>query len=211
VTAFWGIIAVPPDRKQEKPKGSSRMAKVHEQLSPDLQQFIRAQHMFFVASAPLSAEGHINLSPKGSDSFRILGPNQVCYLDMTGSGNETSAHLMENGRVTLMFCAFDGAPNILRLFGRGRTVLPGASEWDSLCALFAPRVGVRQFIVVDVARVQTSCGFGVPLYAFVADRTQMPDWAEKKGEAGLEVYRKQKNVHSIDGLPTPLGEALEKQ
>ena len=108
------------------------MAKVFDHITPQLQQFIKQQHLFFVATAPLSETGHINVSPKGLDCFRVLSPNRVAYLDLTGSGNETSAHLQENGRITLMFCAFQGAPSILRLYGVGQTLLPDAPEWDSL-------------------------------------------------------------------------------
>src|SRR5687767_15228277 len=110
--------------------GDHSMAKVHPEITPELQQFIEQQHLFFVATAPLSSEGHVNLSPKGHDCLRVLSPMRVAYLDMTGSGNETSAHLLENGRITFLFCAFEGAPKILRLYGKGRTVLPGSAEWD---------------------------------------------------------------------------------
>ncbi|HEY9624133.1 MAG TPA: pyridoxamine 5'-phosphate oxidase family protein [Crinalium sp.] len=180
------------------------MAKVFEQITDDLQQFITKQHIYFVATAPLSAGGHVNLSPKGLDSFRILSPNRVAYLDLTGSGNETSAHLQENGRITFMFCAFQGPPVILRLYGRGQVVLPGASEWESLYSLFPSIPGVRQIITAEIDRVQTSCGTGVPLYEYEGDRDAIVQWANKKGEDGLLDYWQQKNRVSIDGLPTPL-------
>lgn len=182
------------------------MAKVFESITDELQKFMAAQHLFFVATAPLSAEGHVNLSPKGLDSLRLLSPHQVAYVDLTGSGNETSAHLLENGRITLMFCAFAGKPLILRLYGQGRVVLPTDQEWRDLAALFPAIPGTRQMIVVDVDRVQTSCGSGVPLYEHVAQRQVIIDWAEKKGESGLQEYLRQKNRVSVDGLPTPLGE-----
>lgn len=184
------------------------MAKVFDQITDPLQDFIAAQQLFFVATAPLSPDGHVNLSPKGLDSFRILSPNRVAYLDLTGSGNETSAHLQENGRITIMFCAFQGAPVILRLYGRGRTVLPESGDWIVLSALFPEIPGARQIIVIEVERVQTSCGTGVPLYEFQQQRDAIIDWALKKGETGLQDYWYEKNRVSIDGLPTPLSEEI---
>jgi Pyridoxamine 5'-phosphate oxidase len=183
------------------------MGKVFDAIGADHQTFIAAQQMFFVASAPLSATGHVNLSPKGLDCFRVLGPNQVAYLDLTGSGNETSAHLRENGRITFMFCAFGGPPLILRLYGQGETVLPGSARWDELQPLFAAYPGARQIIVARIDRVQTSCGYAVPNYEYVGQRETLVKWANAKGTAGLESYRAEKNTQSIDGLPTALGVA----
>ena len=180
------------------------MGKFSDTIQPSHQAFIEHQKMFFVASAPLSGDGHINLSPKGLDSFRVLSPSLVAYLDITGSGNETSAHLLENGRITFMFCAFDGPPNILRLYGKGRTVLPNDAEWAALSSLFIPPLATRQIIVADIHKVQTSCGFSVPLYEYIGERDHADKWAEKKGPEGLEVYRQEKNRVSIDGLPTAL-------
>lgn len=180
------------------------MAKVFDCITDELQKFIVSQQLFFVATAPLSATGHINVSPKGLDSFRILSPTRVAYLDLTGSGNETSAHLQENGRITLMFCAFQDAPLILRLYGQGQTVLPDSPDWDALFPFFSNLPGARQIIVAEIDRVQTSCGLGVPLFDYREDRDSLVKWAEKKGEAGLHDYRYQKNRVSIDGLPTPL-------
>jgi hypothetical protein len=181
------------------------MAKYYETITPDLQEFIIKQHLFFVASAPLAGDGHVNVSPKGLDCFRILNPLKVAYLDLTGSGNETSAHIHENGRITVMFCAFEGAPRILRLFGRGRTVLPNTSEWDELVPYFVMHPGARQLIVIDVELVQTSCGFAVPVYDFVGHRDTLIKWAETKGADGISAYHREKNMYSIDELPTPLG------
>jgi hypothetical protein len=181
------------------------MGKTFPSITDELAAFIRAQPVFFVATAPLAEAGHVNLSPKGLDSFRVLSPTRVAYLDLTGSGNETSAHLAENGRVTFMFCAFQGAPRILRLFGRGRTVLPGDEEWGVLRPLFPDFPGVRQIVAADVTRVQTSCGFGVPRMEFAGERDQLPRWAEAKGPDGIAAYQREKNAASIDGLPTPLG------
>jgi hypothetical protein len=181
------------------------MAELYDEITERLQAFITAQQMFFVASAPLNPEGHVNVSPKGLDSLRILSPTRVAYLDLTGSGNETSAHLIENGRITLMFCAFAGPPKILRLFGRGSVALPGSDEWNELRALFDDYPGARQIVTVDVTRVQTSCGYGVPLYDYAGQRDTMIRWAQAKGNDGLVAYRAEKNARSIDGLPTPLG------
>jgi hypothetical protein len=179
------------------------MAKVHSEITPELQRFIEKQPLFFVASAPLAGAGHVNLSPKGQDCLRVLGPQQVGYLDLTGSGNETAAHLAENGRITFMFCAFAGAPRILRLYGTGRAVRPGDDAWAALSAHFPTLPGARQIILADIQRVQTSCGFGVPLMDFVGERDNMRVWATAKGEDGLIAYREEKNRQSLDGLPAP--------
>jgi predicted pyridoxine 5'-phosphate oxidase superfamily flavin-nucleotide-binding protein len=180
------------------------MGKVVERITDELRAFIQAQPLFFVGTAPLEADGHVNLSPKGLDCLRVLGPHQVAYLDLTGSGNETSAHLAQNGRITLMFCAFQGPPSILRLYGRGSTVLPADAAWDELRPMFPDYPGVRQIITVDVHRVQTSCGFAVPRMELVGDRDTLHRWARNKGEAKLAEYRQEKNARSIDGLPAPL-------
>lgn len=180
------------------------MAKFFDCITEELQKFIAAQHIFFVGSAPLNPTGHVNLSPKGLDCFRILSPNRVAYLDLTGSGNETSAHLQENGRITFMFCAFDEPPRILRLYGQGHTILPSYPEWNSLYFLFPQIPGTRQIIVADIKRVQTSCGYGVPLYEYRGERQTIITWANNKGEQGLRDYQQQKNLISLDGLPTPL-------
>ena len=137
----------------------------------------------------------------------MLGPNRVAYLDLTGSGNETSAHLRENGRVTFMFCAFAGPPKILRLYGRGETVLPGSEQWDELIPLFEEYPGARQIIIAEISRVQTSCGFAVPNYEYVGQRDTLLRWADTKSETELEAYHCEKNVKSIDGLVTSLGES----
>ncbi|BAY88470.1 MULTISPECIES: pyridoxamine 5'-phosphate oxidase family protein [unclassified Tolypothrix] len=180
------------------------MAKLFDCITDELQEFIATQHLFFVGSAPLSPTGHVNLSPKGLESFRILSPNRVGYLDLTGSGNETSAHLQENGRITFLFCAFQEPPKILRLYGQGYVILPGSPEWDAFAPLFPALPGVRQIIIADIERVQTSCGLGVPLYEYQDQRQSLVNWAIKKGEQGVQEYQQQKNLMSIDGLPTPL-------
>lgn len=181
------------------------MAKFYDQLTGHLENFIRQQHLFFVGSAPLDGEGHVNLSPKGTDSFRILSPTRVAYADLTGSGNETSSHLLENGRITIMFCAFEGAPNILRLFGRGRTILRESAEWSELSRHFTIYSSTRQIIVADLSLVQTSCGFGVPFYEYKGERDQHFRWADQLGEEKLAAYQEAKNFTSLDGLPAPLG------
>ena len=178
------------------------MGRAHESISPELQAFIEAQHIFFVASAPNGSGGHVNLSPKGMDTFRVLGPRRVAYLDLTGSGNETAAHLVQNGRITFMFCAFEGKPSILRLYGTGRTIRPDSPEWAELAPIFPSLTGTRQIVIADVSRVQTSCGFGVPLMTFSGDRDALVRWAQVKGEEGLLSYRESHNRSSIDGLPT---------
>jgi len=170
--------------------------------------FIEAQQMFFVASAPLSADGHVNVSPKGLDTLRILDANRVAYLDLTGSGNETSSHVRENGRVTIMFCAFTGAPNVLRLYGTGRVVLPGDPAWDALRCRFGDYPGVRQVFDIDVHRVQTSCGYAVPNYDYVEQRDTLIRWTNAKAKDGIENYWREKNSRTIDGAPTPLGDLL---
>jgi hypothetical protein len=177
------------------------LGKAYPELDDELRAFIAAQHVFFVATAPVSPDGHINLSPKGLDSLRVLGPRSVAYLDLTGSGVETVAHLRENGRITLMFCAFAGGPRILRLCGRGRAVEPGDAEWEELARKFPPHAGARSVVVLDVERIADSCGFGVPLYEFAGDRPQLEDWAGRKGAEGLARYKAEKNRASIDGLP----------
>jgi hypothetical protein len=161
--------------------------------------FIETQPMFFVATA--APDGRVNLSPKGLDSLRVLGPNQVVWLNVTGSGNETAAHLLESSRMTVMFCSFVREPMILRLYGTARAVQPGDAEWDGLVGLFPPRVGSRQVFVMDVDLVQKSCGYAVPLMDFVAERTVLDSWASKKGEEELVAYRREKNSVSLDGRP----------
>lgn len=180
------------------------MAKFYEQIDDKIREFIAAQKMFFTASAPLSGEGRINLSPKGIDTFRVLDEKTVCYLDLTGSGNETSAHVKENGRLTIMFCSFAGAPLILRLYGQGEIIRQNSEKWHDLSKNFDEFPGARQIIVLNIESVQTSCGFGIPLYEYKEDRTMLLDWAKNKGDEGVENYRREKNQTSIDGLPTGL-------
>jgi len=180
------------------------MAKTYPGLTPALRTWIAEQPLFFLASAPLQADGHVNLSPRGLDSLRILDDTRVLLLDLTGSGNETAAHLQENGRLTVMFCAFSGDPKILRLYGRGRVILPADPQWTEYRRLFAPNLpGVRQLFMLDISRIQTSCGFGVPLMQLVGQRDMLLSWAQKKGPDGIVKYQRDKNARSLDGLPAP--------
>ncbi|MGK2964606.1 MAG: pyridoxamine 5'-phosphate oxidase family protein [Tepidiformaceae bacterium] len=176
------------------------MATVHNAIDGRLAEFITQQHMFFVGTAPSGGAGHVNISPKGLDSFRVIDPETVAYLDLTGSGVETISHLRENGRIVFMFCAFEGPPNIVRLHGTGTVVTPGDAGFAELAALFPPLDGVRAVIRAQVHRVSDSCGYAVPLYEFKGDRSQLSAWACHKGDEGLEQYRAEKNARSIDGL-----------
>lgn len=179
------------------------MAKFFDAINDDHAAFIRRQPLFFVATAP--EDGRINISPKGLDgTFAILSPRRVAFLNLTGSGNETAAHLLQNGRITVMFCAFTGKPLILRLYGRGRVVGPRDGEWTELDARFAAHPGKRQIVVVEVDSVNSSCGFAVPLMDFQAQRTVLTDWAAGKGEAGIAEYQRSRNARSFDGLPTDI-------
>ncbi|MXV21844.1 pyridoxamine 5'-phosphate oxidase family protein [Deinococcus xianganensis] len=178
------------------------MAKQLPGISDHLRAFIEAQHLFFVGTA--APDGRVNVSPKGMDSLRVLGPNRVAWLNVTGSGNETAAHLLRSARMTLMFCTLQGPPLILRLYGQARAVHAGDPEWARWEALFPPLPGARQVFVLDVDLVQTSCGMAVPLMDFVADRGDLNRWAEAQGPGGLREYRERKNLRSIDGFPTDL-------
>lgn len=178
------------------------MAKVFEAIDDRLATWIRAQRLFFVATAPLAREGHVNLSPKGLDSFRVLGPREVAYVDLTGSGAETVAHLRENGRIVVMFCAFEGPPRIVRLHGRGSAVTRGDAGFDALVARFPEHLSTRAVIRVALDRIADSCGYAIPLYEYRGERDQLVAWAEHKGPDGLREYRAEWNARSIDGLPS---------
>ncbi|MBD2755304.1 pyridoxamine 5'-phosphate oxidase family protein [Spirosoma validum] len=186
------------------------MGKFYDSIKPAHRAFIEKQSIFFVSTAPLSADGHVNVSPKGLDCFRVLSETKVAYMDLISSGNETSAHTLENGRITFMFCSFEGAPNILRLYGKGRAVLPDTVEWHQYAPAFKIYPSTRQLIVADIELVQTSCGFGVPLFNYVGERDIHFTWAEKKGQDGLLDYIQEKNLSSLDGLPTHLGLQQDK-
>ena len=182
---------------------SERVGKNYPEIDGALRAFIERQKMFLVASAPSGSAGHVNVSPKGLDTFRVLGPRRVGYLDYNGSGVETIAHVRENGRLTIMFCAFEGKPNIVRLYGTGRVVEPGAAGYDDLLAAFGlggSTAKVRSIIVLEVERISDSCGFGVPLYSYVGDREQLTAWSERKTAEEIRAYQRGKNGVSIDGL-----------
>jgi Pyridoxamine 5'-phosphate oxidase len=177
------------------------MGKQRENIDPELAAWISNQCVFFVATAPLSPDSHVNVSPKGGDAFRVLEPNEVAYHDYTGSGAETAAHLRENGRIVIMFCAFEGGPKIVRLHGRGTVIAPGHARFAELAAHFPANPGTRAFVHVVLNRVSTSCGFGVPRFDFRGRRDTLDDWAIQKGPEELNDYRARKNNRSIDGLP----------
>jgi len=180
------------------------MGKRFSELSEKHRAIIERQKIFFVATA--ASKGRVNLSPKGLDSLRVLGPRRIVWLNLTGSGNETSAHLAENPRITLMVCAFEGAPMILRAYGQGSAIHPRDPDWKELIALFPDSPGARQVVEIEVDLVQTSCGFAVPYFDFVGDRPTLVEWAEKKGPEGIARYWEEKNRVSLDGLPTGIGE-----
>jgi hypothetical protein len=177
------------------------MSNLRENISPDLAEWIAAQKIFFVGSAPLAADGHINVSPKGGEAFRVLGPLEAAYLDYTGSGAETAAHVRENGRIVLMFCAVDGPPKIVRLHGRGRVVLPQDPDFSALAAHFPSNPGTRAIVHVRVTRVSDSCGFSVPYYDYRGDRDILDKWAATQGPEKVAAFRQARNVKSIDDLP----------
>ncbi len=172
----------------------------YSELNDSLVDFIKTQHIFFVATAP--EQGRINLSPKGIDTFRCLSFKKVSWLNLTGSGNETVAHLLENGRITLMFTSFTVKPNILRIYGKGISIHPGDSRWEEESSKFSDIPGARQIIEVEIDSIQTSCGTGVPLYTYIGEREQLIDWAQKRGDTGVKKYWEKKNVLSIDGKST---------
>jgi hypothetical protein len=176
------------------------VGKIYPTIDDSVRKFIEAQPIFFVGSAPLDSDGHVNVSPKGLDTLRILGPRTIAYLDLTGSGIETVSHLKENGRIVLMFCAFQGPPKIFRLHGRGRVVEPHQPDFPSLAANFPGHVGTRSIILVEVSRISDSCGYGVPLLQYEGERSQLSAWADKLGPEGLKTYRQEKNCQSIDQI-----------
>jgi hypothetical protein len=177
------------------------MGKIHQELTPKLMEFVQAQKMFFVATAPLSGEGHVNVSPKGMDSLRVLGPHSIAYLDVTGSGVETIAHLRENGRMVMMFCAFEGKPLILRLHGRGEVLETDHPEFAGLLPRFPELPGMRAIIRLEILRIADSCGWNVPLYEFVGSRDYYDNYVEKLGPEGIRQAQLAANTSSLDGLP----------
>lgn len=180
------------------------MAQQYQSLLEKHIAFIEEQKMFFVGTA--TADSRVNVSPKGMDSFRVLGSNRIAWLNVTGSGNETAAHVQVLPRMTIMFCSFEGSPQILRLYGTAKVVHRSDAEWNELQGHFEPLPGMRQFFDMHVEMVQTSCGMAVPFYSYVSDRDQLRNWATKQGEAGIAKYWHDKNQLSIDGIPTSIVE-----
>jgi hypothetical protein len=181
------------------------VGRIRPEIDDAARKFIEAQHVFFVASAPLDASGHVNLSPKGLDAFRILGPTTVAYVDFNGSGVETIAHLKENGRIVLMFCAFQGPPDVFRLYGHGRVIEPHEPEFATLAESFPNSENARSIILVELTCIKDSCGYGVPLFKYEGEREQLHAWARNRGPERLKAYREEKNKQSIDGLPGTSG------
>jgi hypothetical protein len=178
------------------------VSKLYSDIDETLRRFIESQHVFFVATAPSGPTGHVNCSPKGLDSFAVLGRKNVAYIDFVGSGVETIAHVRENGRIVIMFCAFEGPPNIVRLHGHATVVEPAEPEFATLLDRLphVSALGIRAIVRVDVTRISDSCGYGVPLLKYEGDRNQLPAWAERKGPEGLAEYKRRRNLVSIDGL-----------
>ncbi len=176
------------------------MADQFPELSDELSQFIAAQKMFFVATA--APDGRINLSPKGQDSLRVLGPNEILWMNLTGSGNETAAHLSESNRMTMMWCAFDGPPRILRVYGAAQVFHPRDSRWSEFSTLLPSTAGTRQYFLLSIDLVQTSCGYAVPSMEYVEDRQVLAKWAENRGKEGIAEYWQKRNQVSVDGKPT---------
>ena len=176
------------------------MSKWYEAITPEIKKFVAEQMMFFVATAP--SAGRINLSPKGMDTFRVLSGKRVIYLDITGSGNETAAHLFENGRITIMFCSFDKNPRIVRLYGRGRTIHPHDEKWNEYLAMFPATPGLRQIMEIDIDAAMTSCGYAVPKLDHLTERDTLRKYWEKRSDSDLAKYHRDMNQRSIDDLPT---------
>ena len=178
----------------------TRMGREYAELDPAIREWISQQKMFFVSTAPLSQAGLVNCSPKGLDTFRVLGRLTVAYLDLTGSGVETIAHLKENGRITIMMCAFDGAPKIFRFYGRGEALEKGSERYNELISNFGDQLGARAIIHVELDRIIDSCGYSIPVYEFAGERDVLSKWAGKKGEVGVRQYQQENNRISLDGL-----------
>ena len=178
------------------------MGKKLESITPELRDFIQSQKLLFVATA--AEEGRVNLSPKGTDSFRVIDANKIVWLNLTGSGNETAAHLLRNDRMTVMFCAFEGKPMILRLYGHARIYHPRDPEFNQFVGLFPENIGARQIIEMDVDLVQTSCGFAVPFMDYKGERELLNTWSAKKGSEGIQEYWQEKNTRSLDGFDTKI-------
>ena len=180
------------------------MAQFFDSLTDELTRFIEAQHMFFVGTA--ARDGTVNVSPKGMDSLKVLSPSRVIWLNVTGSGNESAAHTLQNPRMTIMFCSFEAKPLILRLYGQARAVHQNDDDWTELSEHLPKLAGARQIFDLTLDQVQTSCGYAVPFYDYVGERDTLLNWAENKDEEGLKNYWQQSNQESIDGFPTLIAE-----
>lgn len=176
------------------------MGKLYDSIDLEMQRWIRRQNVFFVATAPLSSDGHVNCSPKGGDTFRVLGEREVAYADLTGSGAETIAHVQENGRIVFMFCAFEGAPKIIRIHGKASVKYPGDPDFQEIVGQFPTHPGLRAVVKVKVTRISDSCGYAVPLLDFVDARDVLEKWTDSRKPEELAAYRTKKNRISIDGL-----------
>ncbi len=177
------------------------MGKEYAEIDERMAAWIGRQHMFFVATAPLAADGLINCSPKGLDSLRVLGPRKLAYIDLGGSGIETVAHVRENGRITIMLCAFAGPPKIFRFYGQGQTLRQGDNGFEALLAEFPEQPSVRNIVVVNVERIIDSCGYAVPEFSFNRDRDSLHNWINAKTPEAIDAYRRENNSESLDGLP----------
>jgi hypothetical protein len=184
------------------------MSNWYQSITPELKEFIAAQKVFFVATAP--NQGRINLSPKGMDTFRVVSDRRAIYLDITGSGNETAAHLRDNGRITVLFCSFNSTAGIARLYGHGRAIHPGDARWDEHLAMFPAEPGVRQIMEIDVESAMTSCGYGVPRLDHFSERDTLRKYWQKRTPAEVEQSQQKHNRESIDGLPTGLPEPHQR-
>ena len=196
-----GLYRVTQEMMEVGPRIFSQMGKQFENITPKLAEWLAQQRVFFVATAPLAGDGLVNCSPKGMDTFRVVGPNEVAYLDLTGSGIETTAHIRENGRIVFMFCAFTGPPKIVRLHGSGEVVPPAEPGFEALRRLFPEIPGTRSVIRARLNRISDSCGYAVPRYEYAGERDTLVRWADSKGPDGLGKYRAEKNQRSLDGLP----------
>jgi len=177
------------------------MGKLYDTIDAELEAWMGHQKVFFVATAPLSPDAHLNCSPKGGDTFRVLGKREVAYLDLTGSGIETVAHVQENGRIVIMFCAFEGSPKIVRLHGKAVVLYPSEPEFERLHPKFPMHAGTRAIVKIAVTRISDSCGYAVPRLDFVEERDVLDKWTDRKSPEELAAYREAKNKLSIDGLP----------
>ncbi|MDH3639824.1 MAG: pyridoxamine 5'-phosphate oxidase family protein [Gammaproteobacteria bacterium] len=192
-----GAVVFEPSQNREH----DDMGKEYQEIDEHMRGWMERQRVFFVSTAPLADDGRINCSPKGLDGLRVLGPRQIVYADIGGSGIETVAHLKENGRIVIMLCAFDGPPKIFRFYGHGRSVEPHDADFEKLVPMFPKIPAIRNFIIIDINCIRDSCGYGVPLYDFKTDRESLKSWCESKTEEEILTFRIERNALSLDGLP----------